>query len=559
MEKYVKSDNNFYQKDNEKKVIVLEAGETWLISETTKMDVLVIAKNATITVPDGYSLTMTVNNVGTVIKQGTYEGNIVLSVTENITENSVTFRTGIYIEDGAYVAEKSVAAIVASGTVTDTSANDVHITSNEGKFDGIIVNGDSKYTIINPVIDLSGNGGDDWTGYGTAIMSTGNSDVTVYNAKISGTGYNRCAFFAGGNSTLHVNNSEIEVYNGILNSNPTFLDKKVKSMLIGPWLFGVVGRVRATNVVENATVYYNNTHIKAQQWGALSTDNPTKLRLYATNCLIETVESGYGAYAIGDCLDYFSGCTFNVVDYGLILCDYASGTFTDGCVVNSKKIGVMMHDGSGGSILTIDKGSVLNTKSTVIQIKGRRGANIIADNAELNSESGIILQTMPNDDPNMSSWDYSGGDQSYSRDVTATFSNMELNGDFINGFTASGAVSVTLKNATLTGAITTATTEHPLFNNEEITSDTPEFYYLLGEINNTYCATDGPYGISASLDANSKWVVETTSYLTALSIEEGAIITAPKGYTVTMTIDDIATEIKSGTYEGKIVLTVTKS
>ncbi|MBP2656064.1 MAG: hypothetical protein H6Q73_3633, partial [Firmicutes bacterium] len=325
------------------------------------------------------------------------------------------------------------------------------------------------------------------------------------------------------------------------------------------WLFGVVGRVRATNVVENATVYYNNTHIKAQQWGALSTDNPTKLRLYATNCLIETVESGYGAYAIGDCLDYFSGCTFNVVDYGLILCDYASGTFTDGCVVNSKKIGVMMHDGSGGSILTIDKGSVLNTKSTVIQIKGRRGANIIADNAELNSESGIILQTMPNDDPNMSSWDYSGGDQSYSRDVTATFSNMELNGDFINGFTASGAVSVTLKNATLTGAITTATTEHPLFNNEEITSDTPEFYYLLGEINNTYCATDGPYGISASLDANSKWVVETTSYLTALSIEEGAIITAPKGYTVTMTIDDIATEIKSGTYEGKIVLTVTKS
>jgi hypothetical protein len=248
------------------------------------------------------------------------------------------------------------------------------------------------------------------------------------------------------------------------------------------------------------------------------------------------------------------------VDYGLILCNKGSGILTDGCVVNSKKIGVMMHDGTGGSNLTIDKGTVFNTRSAVIQIKGSRGADIVVDNAQLNTEKGIILQTMKNDDPDMQDKNIVTGNEGNTRDVNASFSNMTLNGDIINGFTASGSVNVTFKNAAITGSITTATAEHPLFNGEKITMETPEFYYLIGEVNNIFGAKpEDPHGVSVSLDAGSKWVVDRTSYITGLTIDIGAAVAAREGYRVTMTVDGAAKEIKAGTYKGQIVLTVTKN
>jgi hypothetical protein len=312
--------------------------------------------------------------------------------------------------------------------------------------------------------------------------------------------------------------------------------------------------------MQSGTVYYNNCHIKSREWGCLSTDGPTKVRLFATKCLIENVESGYGSYSIGDCINTFRACTFNVVDYGLILCSQGSGILTDGCVVNSRKIGVMMHDGTGGSNLTIDKGTVVNTKSTVIQIKGSRGANIVVDNAQLNTEKGIILQTMPNDDPDMQDKNIITGNEGNTRDVNALFSNMAMNGDIINGFTASGSVNVTFKNAVITGAITTATTDHPLMKNETITRETPEFYYFIGEVNNIFGAKpEDTHGVAVSLDAGSKWIVDRTSYITSLTIDKSAGVTAPEGYSVTMTVNGVITPVKAGNYKGQIVLKVAKN
>ena len=441
----------------------LDAGSTWVVDKTTSLKSLTIAEGATLKAPEGYSVTMSVDGVGTAIQSGAYTGKIVLTITKEIKIGmsagggmppggapeagggmpgaapggalqvvlavlclaaprrrrtvvyltarwrryagwtsggaSTPFRAAVYVENGKYIAEKSVATIVAEGTVPDTAAENVKITSNEGKFNGIIVTGDSKssYSIVNPIITLTGNGGDDASGLGHRIMASGKAEVTVKNAKITNTGANRSAVFVSGEGIVHVDDSEIETHNGPKDDTGSAFSAG-GVMMAGPWLLGITGNVRATNIVENGTAYYTNTHIKSQAWGALSTDGPVKVRLYATKCLIETVESGYGAYAIGDCLDYFSACTINVVDYGLILCDNASSTFTDATVVNSKRIGVMMHTGTGGGLLTIDKGSVFNIKDTVIQIKGR-GIDIVVDNAELNSESGVILQSMANDDP----------------------------------------------------------------------------------------------------------------------------------------------------------------
>lgn len=603
---------------------IVNADSTWIVKETTTLTSLNIGRRATITAPEGYSVTLTVDGVVTPIKFGTYKGKIVLTVTEEFTMGgrgggpgggflsgggdaggasgaggsgphaagastsaggapggaggapaggrggdgttvrvSRPFRTSVYIENGKYIAKRSVEAAVVGGVVTDSSVKDIKITANEGYFNGIIVTGDSKltYSIINPVINLTENGGDDFSGLGAAITVNGKVEVTIDGAKIRGSGYNRSALIVSGEAVVHVNNSDIEVDSGILNEDPvSTLGIDNKTMLIGPWLMGMFGRNRATNVMQSATVYYNNCHIKSHQWGALSTDGPQKIRLYATKCLIENVESGYGSYSIGDSINTFSGCIFNVVDYGLILCSQGSGILTDGCVINSKKIGVMMHDGTGGSNLTIDKGTVINTKSTVIQIKGSRGANIVVDNAQLNTEKGIILQTMPNDDPNMQDKNIVTGNEGNTRDVNATFSNMTLNGDIVNGFTASGSVNVTFKNAAITGSITTATTEHLLMNGEEITMETPEFYYFIGEVKNIFGPKpDDSHGVSVSLNSDSKWIVDRTSYITSLTIDNNATITASEGYRLTMTVDGAEKEIKPGAYKGQIVLTVTKN
>lgn len=590
----------------------ISSGSTWVVETTTAMNCLKIMDGAVIKAPEGYSVTLTVDGIGTPIEEGLFKGKVVLTVTkviemaaaedaggllpqdrdlprnpkkedhgpgpnpnempegarggmpeggENPRAQKTIFKTNVYIEDGNYIAEKSVEAGLIQGDVTDEAARDIKIISNEGNFNGIIVTGDEKssYKITDPVIKLNGNGGNDTSGLGMGILVGGKAEVTVENANIINNGSNRSAVFVRGEGVIHVNNSYIETNN--LENEEILSEASIESgiMTVGPWLLGIKGDVRATNVIESGTAYYNNTHIKAQGWGALSTDGPVKVRLYATECLIETVESGYGVYSIGDCLTYFSNCVFNVNDYGAIVCDFASATFTDKTTVNSKRIGIMMHDGSGGGLVTIDKGSVFNTKSSVFQIKGRRGANIVVDDAQLNSENGIILQTMPNDDPNMSDWNHSGGNQTYDRNVNAAFSNLTLKGDIINGFTASGSVNATFKNAKITGAITTAIVDHKLGpNGEELSKQTPELYYLIGEVTNTYRSMPDPNGIFVSLDSESEWVVDKTSYLNGLTIAIADNITAPKGYKVTLKVDGIEKDITPGAYKGKIVLDVTK-
>ncbi len=78
-------------------------------------------------------------------------------------------------------------------------------------------------------------------------------------------------------------------------------------------------------------------------------------------------------------------------------------------------------------------------------------------------------------------------------------------------------------------------------------------------LNGNYYRAEGNYGISATFAGDSKWTITNDSYLGSLTIEDHASIEAPSGYTVKMTVDGKETEIKSGTYTGKIVLTLEKN
>ena len=561
-------------------VLIIGPNESREVSETTKLGRLEMGEGAELRPPQGKTVTLTIDGIVETIAAGKFEGDIVLTVAESIPVTykhlpTHDFRTAVYIDGGKFVPEKSVKAAVGEGELEDDTFTDGVITANDENFNGVIVTGKSTYVIERPTIDFTGNGGNDFAGYGAAIMSSGSADVTVNHANITTRGAVRTAAFIGGDSTMRINHSNIDVYNGVLPDDYEFTIE-VGRMFEVPWMLGLSGNVRAINLVDNGTLYIDNSHIRAEGWGALSTDDVKTSRMFVTNSIIETTRSGYGSYSIGDSHNHFSKTEFKVADIGLIIAGEASGTFTDETIVNSGRYGVMMHSGAGGGVLTIDKGSVVNSRSTAIQVKGR-GTTILVDDAELNAENGVILQAMENDDPfllalkNGPPPGAEGGpgglpgcpdcgppppppSGTFSPDIDATFRNMSINGDFFNARTNEGGMNLSFENASIVGVISTATAS-PASGK----APTQETYQEIGNVKNSPGMTDGEYGLAVSLDAESSWTVTGPSYLTALIIDEGANLIGSESDVVTMSINGISTEISPGQYNGAILLDVNSS
>jgi hypothetical protein len=113
-----------------------------------------------------------------------------------------------------------------------------------------------------------------------------------------------------------------------------------------------------------------------------------------------------------------------------------------------------------------------------------------------------------------------------------------------------GDIEVSFEKASITGAITTATSKG-------IGPVDQEHFDNIGRLAFTYGVTGEKYGVKVSLDAASQWTVGKTSYLTGLKIADGAVVGAPIGSRVAMTVDGAATPLQAGNYTGAIVLTVT--
>lgn len=564
--------------------ISVAKGTVLVVRHTTRLSRLVVAKGGKIIAPEGHSLTLTVNGTGTEIAPGHYTGHLVLTVTRNIVVHYMKlrpehFRAAIYVRDGKRVPSKSVAAEVTGGKVTNNAATDIAITSHQQKFNGIIVTGKSHYSIINPRITLIGNSTNDFDGFGAGILATGHAKVLVKLAKIFSKGVVRPALVVGGHAIVTIKDSTIEVRNGVLPASYKFTIQPGKMWEV-PYGLGISGNVRATVIVGHGTVYYDNDHITAQAWGALSTDGEGPTWMYVNNSKIRTVDSGYGAYANGLAHDYFSHCVFNVATYGLIIGGPGSGTFTDGTVVNSGKYGVMMHQGTGGGTLTIEKGSVFNTKLTAIEVKGR-GTNIVVDDARLHPGNGVILQTMDNDDPIMRAMAEKMARKSNAKErrtgmmpglatmipgspasalrgfdgnVRATFNDVTLHGNIYHAMTNLGNLTVHLRDATITGAISTSIAS-PCSGKEP----TRKTYYMVGCVKNALAPAHGGHGLSVILGKRSEWIVSRTSYLNKLVISNGAAVTAMHGRSVTLVIDGRKQSIGPGHYAGNLVLKVTSA
>ena len=162
-------------------------------------------------------------------------------------------------------------------------------------------------------------------------------------------------------------------------------------------------------------------------------------------------------------------------------------------------------------------------------------------------------------------------------DALATFSNIELSGDFYNStrgglvqgpFGPPSSVSrnlgLTFVNTDITGVISASTATHILPHIEypigwDEVNNVPyvnvghtEDYRYLGEVINVP-GVPVNNGVIVVLE-NSTWNVTGTCYLTSLTIDEDSAIVSSDGSLVKMTIDSETVEIAPGAYTGMIQL-----
>jgi hypothetical protein len=456
----------------------IASGLIWVVDKTTRLSSLTIADGSWIIGSEGYSVTMTVDGVETGIVPGTYKGDIVLTLTQkNIFKYKQLdhqYRQALYLDKTGIVEAKSVLPAAGNYKLSDGVLTGVKITSRGENFNGIFVAG-GTYTIKDAVIDFTGNGGDDFDGYGAAVMAEGKDTTLILDgAKIKTHGAVRPTVVATRNSNVIVKNSTLQAMNGILPADyvPNVELGKMRAV---PWMLGLSGNCRATNLLgKNTTATYINSSISSESWGVLSADGDDETqekvaasnrdqKLIAINSKItNTGKVGYGNYFVAS----YYGCEINVGDYASIggaiyaasnpetiaklNADYKFGLTPEELKalprtrthVTSGRFGAMVQ-----KYVKVMDDTVFDTEKAVFLVKGA-GADISVDGskgAQLNPKNGIIIQILENDDPmginaiyhepadpvKAKDFDVTAVSKS---DVTAAFSSITLKGDFYNGF-----------------------------------------------------------------------------------------------------------------------------
>lgn len=597
------------------KRITVGSGETYELSATTRVSELSIAEGGIVAAPDGYSLSLTVDGVetgqlltetggtATLIQAGTYRGDVVLTVAEAnaVTYETLTFpfRQALYVDAAGVDRDKSVLTAVRGGKVTDASARNVSITSTGECFDGVFVQ-DATYTLNGTTISLTGNGRCDFAGYGAAVVGDGSATKLVLDgARIGTKGVVRTAVIANDGANVVVKNSVLRTRNGVL---PADYQATVETpyMQSVPWMLGLDGNVRATNLIgRSSKATYLNSTVFSETWGALSVEGGSGLKLTVVDSHVgNTGEYGYGTYAIGDAVVRVLGSRFDVGSYATIIAGPAAvvhyGASTRAAVaalnteldlglsaaelkalpvrntvVNSGHFGYMFF---GAGTLTLDGGTVINSERATFLNKGQQTAISVdgGGGTRLNPRDGIILQMIELDDPgpvrvdgkmlNTGVYTEPTGDPAkdstfdvtaaHTADGAATFTSIKLNGDFYNGMRKGKNMVLTFEDSTVEGVITASRTKHRVSTIDAST------FYELGIVTNTAQAAVNN-GVVVRLNSGSAWTVTGTSYLTSLTLAADATVKAPRGRTVTLTVDGTQTALTPGTtYTGALTVTV---
>ena len=597
------------------------------IKKTAHFYDLTITEGAQLLAPKGKALTLIVNGVVKPIEPCHYVGDIELSVNDlydmppqglnKMTQSHRFMNVAVAVKDNEIIPGCSVLDAVNGGEVTGTGAKDIYIAATSNDFNGILVTGDSEYTIDNARIYFEGDGRDDFVGVGAGVAATDNAHVVINNSEIRLNSVTRCAVHSGGDSVIELNNCRL--------SNMSPDTDRLRGF---SWQLGVTGSNRLTQLIDNGKIVFNNCDVSTNGWGTLSIDGSEKhVEYYMKDSRLSLAgprARGYGAFCIGENSITFDNTDVQVDGFPMLvmgLQGLGRPSFINGTKVTGRHFGAMIIN-DDNSIFTMKDSSVTTGRSSIVIKSSATRFDI--DNMEFNPGNGVVLQLQDGEEMGMGYMDYKipvGIKDTYTpdrdlftatelSDVILNISNSDITGNFFNsttdlrfaanatkgnvpnkckagpeypeGFTppdpwdddevhhsVNSLVAPVLKrhngddlrgaknlgmdlvSTRITGIISSAVSKYRdgLFcinyqNNHELSNITQT---AAPTVNN---------GVVLSLDGKSEWVVTGTSYVTSLTLSEGAKLSAPEGKTLTMTVDGVATEIAPGKYEGKIVLAV---
>lgn len=512
----------------------------------------------------------------------------------------------VYADENGVDPQRSVLAGV-NGTVTAGAKEieNISIYSMNDNTSAIRAGGTGEFTVKHAEITLYGDGGDDFTGIGAALGVADTATLNVTDAEIYTEGILRSAIFAGDEAVMNLDEVKVDCEPG---EYQTDVNIPSAGMASPPNGLGIWGNCRAMNMVDAASVNIVNSEIISQDWGALGVDDVTDGHLTVKDSTIRIKDQGYGAYAIGKCVDVFENCVFDI-EYGVVgfaaAGDGAEMCLSGGSQAESHNYyGFVTHqsfNGTNSKITVTGEGTSLWAKQGGIIAKGR-GADVeISDGAVVEAETGVLVRAQINDDTGAGSMDGT-------EVVNVTIRDTNLTGDIIQGMGAAyesdaeaadmgemgdmgempampegdmgdmgamgempaggmgpggpggmgssakteSTMNVTLSGAGLEGAISSAELTLAI-EDGNISLDN---ILSVGVVTETELTHNEFARLNVTLEKGSTWTVTETSYLMELTIDEESTVTAQPGMQLKMTVDGAETPLEPGSYTGDIVIYV---
>lgn len=523
------------------------------------------------------------------------------------------FTDAVVIESGKVIAEKGVPALIQEGTVTGEKAEGVYISSTAESFNGILVTGDQPYLVKDCKMELDGFGANDFTGVGSAVAAIDTADVTIDGCDFTVNGVTRCAVHVGGDSHVTVKNSRIQNTSpdsdwlgdfswacGFLGTNRlcqlcdngTVVYDNCDLISNGWGILSIDGTDKYNDMlVKNSRLTLSGprshgygafciggNHVRFEGCDVNVTGYPLMLRGMMDKGRAEIVDSKirgrrFGLLAMGDTHSVLTlaGSDFETDKSTMVFKGSATTvniTETAMRPGNGVILQLMDNDESGmtgqdfkipvgeadkaieGRDLTTAGEDDINMTLTACRLTGdffNSTTNIQANKRSTQGGFGKFHDTLigtgqGHNEPTKDGKIADGPDAPKPDEDKPKMVMKDLD--------TPKNLGLTLVDTTITGVISSATQHY----REGLTLIDESNRREMSNITQKAAPTVNN-GVIVSLDRTSRWTVTGTSYITALELAPGAVVDAPEGKTLKVTLDGKAIDLAPGRFAGKLVLT----
>ncbi|MRW88541.1 hypothetical protein GJ699_00920 [Duganella sp. FT80W] len=370
------------------------------------------------------------------------------------SSKEIDYAAELTVSDGRYLPARSLAAAAVAGKTSDSGAKGITLRSASANRNGLIVHGShTPYTLSDANIALSGNGSNDFEAIGAGALVDAGGSLVLKSVTITTSGVLAAATAAREGATLKVYDSTLTAHGGPLPAD--YVPKIGPGMMEPPPPLGIKGTARTHLSTSRSKTYFYNSHISADGWGALSTDDTGgDVYLEANDSDITTRNSGYGVYADFGATVVLNRSRLNAATFGGIIAGAGKidlNQVEGNAGANTVMIHSVMGDPQERALLAIKGGRLASAQAAVL-VKSAN-ADITIDGAQLLPQDGVLVRSIVNQDPNATRID---GQQVPG--IHVTLRNVDLKGDILHQDGKRG-MTVTLSHSKLRGAVQGAVLE----------------------------------------------------------------------------------------------------